>query len=175
MFSPSIGQFGDVFETLFRYGSGSALKETATGAVFGKPMRGLRAGLGGLGKMAPFIALDFAYSSAIARRGHFASGLGATIGGTSGSLVGSAVGGLIAGLPGAFIGSLIGDPVMRGPAARLVQNFAEFGRNQRRLNFGSYEDSQPAFTMRQVAAREISQSLLNARQYLGKEALLLHN
>jgi hypothetical protein len=29
--------------------------------------------------------------------------------------------------------------------------------------------------MRQVAAREISQSLLNARQYLGKEALLLHN
>ena len=39
---------------------------------------------------------------------------------------------------------------------------------------GDYEDTQVAFTMRQRAAQEMSTSLLNARAWLGKEALLFH-
>jgi hypothetical protein len=40
---------------------------------------------------------------------------------------------------------------------------------------GDYQDTQVAWTMRQRAAQEMSGSLLNARQYLGKEAALMHS
>jgi hypothetical protein len=115
-----------------------------------------------------------AVATAVAPRGHFvAAGAGAA-GATLGGILGATVGGLLGGLPGELLGGALGGAAGER-FGEIVQPFTEFGRNQARLNFGTYKDSQAAFTMRQVAAREISQSVLNARQYLGKEALLMHS
>lgn len=114
-----------------------------------------------------------AVAAAMAPRGKFVASASGAAGATVGGVLGAAAGGLLFGLPGELIGGALGGAAGERLEA-VVQPFAEFGRNQARLNFGTYKDSQAAFTMRQVAAREISQSVLNARQYLGKEALLLH-
>ena len=40
---------------------------------------------------------------------------------------------------------------------------------------GGFQDTEQAYTMSQAAAREMSRSLVNARQYLGKESVLMHS
>src|SRR5271157_1479288 len=69
--------------------------------------------------------------------------------------------------------SLIG-PGIEKIAAGIIQPMVDFGQNQRRVNFGGdYRDTQTAATMRQSAAREMSRSLMNARQWLGQEGAFM--
>jgi hypothetical protein len=95
-----------------------------------------------------------------------------TLGGVE--LLGTTVGGILSGGIGLAAGLALSfaiDPMIRKiskPVNRLV------GESQRRVNFGGFQDSIPAFTMRQRALREMQGSLLNATQYLGREAQLMH-
>jgi hypothetical protein len=78
------------------------------------------------------------------------------------------------GLPGMAVG-LVLDPVLKETVGKGLQALHDFGRNSSRLNTGgNYRDTQVACTMRQAAVQEMSHSLLNARQYLGREAAYLH-
>lgn len=144
------------------------------------------------GKAMMSIALaDVGLSAATAPRGHMVSrgtaavagvlggyagyaagsGLGAMIGSMIMPGIGTATGGFIGGI----IGGTIGDVIVRDPTEIAMQRFAGLSRNMRHLEMGgTYLDTQAAMTMRQVAVRELSGSLLNARQYLGKEAILFH-
>lgn len=71
---------------------------------------------------------------------------------------------------------MILDPVIKKTLGAGMQAVADFGRNSPRINTGgNYQDTQAAFTMRQLAASEMSRSLLNARSYLGREAAYLHS
>ena len=52
----------------------------------------------------------------------------------------------------------------------------ELDQNVRRVNMGGdYHDTQVAWTMRQRATQEMAGSLRGARQYLRKEAALMHS
>jgi hypothetical protein len=52
----------------------------------------------------------------------------------------------------------------------------DFDQNVRRVRMGGdYQDTQVAWTVRQRAAQEMAGSLLNACQYLGREAALMHS
>lgn len=89
--------------------------------------------------------------------------------------MGSIAGGLLAGWLGAIMGQLLFDDPLREIVTENVQKLIQFRGELARLEMGQgYQDTEQAYTMRQRAAREMSGSLLNARQYLGKEAALLH-
>jgi len=88
-----------------------------------------------------------------------------------GMAIGTALGGGLGGLVGGFVL----DPMLQASVGKAMQYAADAGRNMTRLQTGGdYVDSEPAWTMRQAAAQEMSRSLLNARQYLGKEGAFLH-
>jgi hypothetical protein len=113
-----------------------------------------------------------AYSMATAARGHkVAAGVSGL---TSG--VGSLIGGAIGGLPGALIGGFLLDSVIGNKIASGVQKIHDIDGRMRGLGFGgNYVDTQQAATMRQSAVREMSGSLANARQYLGREGAFMHS
>lgn len=123
------------------------------------------------GAWLPFIPIS-ALSIAAAPRGHRAS-----------AFAGSAAS-MLATIPGAFFGGTVGGMVsgfMLGPAlekavAEPLQKIKELGRRVQRPQMGGdYVDFEAARTMRQRAAQDLSGSLLNARQYLGKESVLFHS
>jgi hypothetical protein len=96
------------------------------------------------------------------------------IGMLTGSAVGAALGGLALGLPGEIAGGLIGGTVGEKVGA-VIEPLEELGRQAHHLNFGGeYHDTEIAYTQRQRAIQEMSTSCLNARQWLGKEAALMH-
>lgn len=127
-----------------------------------------------------FVIGGAAYGVATAPRGHALSegiGQGLSFGVTS--LIGGAAGELLGGPIGAYIGSfagqIIGESTMAKAIAGTIQPMVDFGSNMRRARFGGdYRDTQTAYTMRSTAAREMSRSLMNARQWLGVEASFLH-
>ncbi len=125
----------------------------------------------------PF-ALGFGVMSAVqAPRHHKVSaGLatGLSIGVTTALSIGvSALTGLPPMVTDLALQSLI-QPAMDKAMANTIQPLVDFGTNQRRVNFGGdYKDNSTAHTMRQVAAREMSASLMNARQWLGQEAAFM--
>ena len=89
--------------------------------------------------------------------------------------IGSAVGAALGGGLGALAGGLVGDTMAQTGVGKAVQYFTDAGLNMPRLHTGGdYQDTEQAYTMRQAAAQEMSRSLLNARQYLGKEAAFMH-
>lgn len=128
----------------------------------------------------PFALLGGAYAAATAPRGQAISkGAGAGVGwgftalaaGTLGTLVGGPAAGWVASV---IAPMLLGDSVDKA-VANMVQPVVDFGANQRKMRFGGdYRDTQVAYTMRSVAAREMSTSLMNARQWLGQEGAFLH-
>jgi hypothetical protein len=123
----------------------------------------------------PMTLLDIALSAAVAKPGKAGEGAAGGFGGSAGSLVGSAIGMMALGPAGAIAGGLIGDPIGRHIAESGVRAVVDGTRSLTRLNFGdSYVDTQAALTMRQRGAQELAGSLLNARQWLGKEGALLH-
>lgn len=101
---------------------------------------------------------------------HIGKGVGETAGGILGAAAGAALGGFVGEVVGGYAGAELG-----GLAGKLIENVQETGRHIHHLNVGGgYRDTEQAYTMRQRASMEIGRSLLNARQYLGKEACLMH-
>jgi hypothetical protein len=96
------------------------------------------------------------------------------VGMTAGGILGAAAGGALLGLPGEILGGFIGGSLGE-KAGKLIAPLEDLSNQSRHTNFGgNYQDSEPVYSMRQRAVAEMSTSLLNARQYLGKEALLFH-
>lgn len=133
--------------------------------------------MGFTGGALPFIAFG-AYGAIKAPRGQkISAATGGGIGFGVASVIGGAVGGIF-GMPpqitslvaGFVLGNSIDKAVVEG-----VQYAVDFGSNMRKARYGGgYKDTQMALTMRQAAARKMSGSLLNARQFLGQEASFLH-
>lgn len=109
-----------------------------------------------------------AASAASAPRGHKLSGfLGPMLAWPIASLVGGVTG---IGLPLAIPLSMALDKgITKG-----MQGFIDFNAQFNTKMGGGYIDTQAAYTMRQQAAQEMSGSLMNARQHLGREARLMH-
>lgn len=142
------------------------------GLVRGRPLAGLRSGYWwGFKGAAPFIVPLAAFSASQAPQGH---ALSTATGDLMGYGIAGLLGGFIAGPPGALAAQfLLGDDISRSVSAG-VQALTGFNARIRRLEMGGdFRDSQVALTMRQRAAMEMSQSLLNARQFLGQESVLL--
>lgn len=129
---------------------------------------------------APFVILGGAYAAVTAPRGHaISAGVSKGIGFGIASLLGGIIGGAMGGGPGAYAGAMamqfLGGEAIDKAIAGTIQPLVDFGSNMRRARFGGdYRDTQTAVTMRQVAAREMSRSLVNARQWLGQEGSFMH-
>lgn len=128
----------------------------------------------------PFVIGGIAYGMATAERGKaISTGIATGTGFGVSSLIGGAIGGMFGGVPGAYIGSLaaqflVGEHVDKAIAG-VIQPMVDFGTEMRKMRFGGdYRDTQTAYTMRGVAAREMSRSLMNARQWLGQEGAFMH-
>jgi hypothetical protein len=143
-----------------------------SGLLFGKPVHGLARGyqtnIKGAG---PLMLLGGVLAAATAPRGHALATGSRTLGYAIGALAGSAVAGNL----GTLVGGYLGDKLLGAGIEKTVQGFNELAGNVRRLNMGGrYQDTEAAFTMRQVAVREMGSSLLNARRILGQEAAFMH-
>jgi hypothetical protein len=118
----------------------------------------------------PFAAYALAKSS----KGNFVSTAASQTGQIAGGYFGGAVGSLLGGVPGILVGNLIGATV-GDEAGQLINPIMDVGKRINHSNFGgNYRDSEQAYTYRQKASQSMNSSLLNCRQFLGKEALLLH-
>lgn len=121
-----------------------------------------------------------AYAFGTAPRGKaVANSIGSGLGFGVAGLIGGVLGGLVGGAAGAYIGATAGQLLFErqtnAAIARPIQALVDFDHKNRHVNFGGdYKDTNVAYTMRQVAAREMSGSLLNARQWLGHESSFLH-
>ena len=127
-----------------------------------------------------FVIGGAAYGVATAARGHAISeGIGQGISFGVTSLLGGAIGGAVGGPIGAYVGSfaaqILGESTAAKVIAGAIQPIVDFGSEMNKMRFGGdYRDTQTAYTQRQVAAREMSRSLMNARQWLGQEGAFMH-
>lgn len=97
--------------------------------------------------------------------------VGGVFGGPLGADLGATVGAFVGRWGARIVGPIVLDPMVR-KISRPVDRIA--GALLPRVNFGGFQDFAPAYTMRQRALREMQGSLLNAYQYLGREAQLMH-
>lgn len=162
--------------TFFNPATGFFKPKTGTGFIQGSKI-GYSVGLKG---NLPFALIGGAYAAATAPRGQALSkGTAAGISWGLTSAVAGTIGGMLGGPAGAWAASIIG-PMILGDSvdkavAGIIQPMVDFGANMRKMRFGGdYRDTQTAHTMRQVAAREMSTSLMNARQWLGQEGAFMH-
>jgi hypothetical protein len=144
------------------------------GAVFGRPVKGLSIGISHLKSVGPWVPLTAFGSAYMAPKGsklsHFVGGAASVIGFGVGDLIGTALAGPLAGFALGLLGDKAGNAIGTG-----LQDFSQIARQRRVVDMGGkYEDTQLAFTMRQRAAQEMGSSVMNARRYLGSEALLMH-
>lgn len=126
----------------------------------------------------PFFLAFGTYAAIKAPTGHKISAFaGGGVGFGVAAVIGGAVGSMF-GIPppiAATISGVLFQDVIDRNITNVVQAAVDFGSKQRRINMGGdYRDTQIAMTMRQVAAREMGGSLMNARQWLGQEASFLH-
>lgn len=145
-----------------------------SGALFGRPMKGLGVGLSHLKGQGYFAAAAGAFEAFTAKRGHKLSGavggVARTLTFAAGDVIGSMVGGPLAGIA---LGSLFEHA--GGKVGDAMQFFSEFHHMIHHVNMGgNYEDTRMAYTMRQRAAQEMGGSVMNARSWLGKEGALMH-
>lgn len=116
-----------------------------------------------------------AFEMATSPKGHMLRGAANGIGNTIGGVFGAAIGGAIFGLPGEIAGGIIGGEVFGRGADAVIDGITSTYKQGHILNFGQgFQDNEMAFTMRQRAVQEMGRSALNARVWLGKEAVLLH-
>lgn len=149
------------------------------GAIFGRPIKGLSLGMShlhanfgpmGLGLGALATGLEILSAPKRHKLSALVGGLGKAAGFGIGDVLGTIAGGPVIGMLSGLLGTEAGGLIGTG-----FQMFSEFNRNMRHLNTGGdYQDTEVAYTMRQRAAQEMAGSVMNARQYLGKEALLMH-
>lgn len=151
------------------------------GALFGRPYAGLNrfkeTGFSWQHGWKPGLAFGVpltALAVGMAPKGHMVSaaveGAASTVGGMMGAAAGAFFGGVAGEWVGGYLGGVLGEKA--GHLAQYAQNAVREG-----MHFqagGDYVDTEVAYTQRQRAAMEIGQSVLNARQYLGKEARMLH-
>lgn len=120
----------------------------------------------------------------------FGTGVGGSLGGIGGSAAGAAlgtlimpgvgtvVGSLIGGVAGGMSGEMGGGSLLQGPAKQLGMGARAIVRTARAVDTvqfgGNFVDSRAAYTMRQRAVSDMSGSMMNARQFLGNEAIFLH-
>lgn len=122
-----------------------------------------------------------AFGFASAPRGHGVShAISKPLGFGIPGLLGGIVGGVLGGTAGAYIGAITAQTMFEDSTskgiAKLAQRFVDFGQNTKGMNFGGrYTDTDIAMTMRQTAAREMSRSLMNARQWLGQESAFMRD
>jgi len=128
----------------------------------------------------PWAILGGGYEAMMAPAGHkISAGMaGATSFGATAftaGLIGTMIGGPALGYAAAIVAPiLLGNDIDKAMAGTF-QAAVDFGANMRRLRFGGdYRDTQTAYTMRQTAARDMSGSLMNARQWLGQEGAFMH-
>lgn len=163
-----------------RIGAGLAERELMTkgkgfgGLVFGRPMKGLSIGLSHLNFIGTFTAATGLVGGFTAGRKHRMSGvvggMARTLAYSVGDVAGSVIAGPLAGMALGVVTEHLGGVVGEG-----MQFLHDFNHDLKHINMGgNYEDTQLAYTMRQKAAQELGSSVMNARQYLGKEALLMH-
>lgn len=150
------------------------------GAIFGRPMKGLSVahshihsnfgplglGIGALAGIAGAVTAPKHHKMSA-----FVAGATDTLAFGAIDIAATALGGPILGFAlGSVLGPKIGHVIGHG-----VQMFNDANRNIRHLNMGGdYKDTEIAYTMRQRAAQEMAGSIMNARRYLGQEALLMH-
>lgn len=142
------------------------------GALRGRPMMGLKHAYHNAirGQIAMGM-LGAAVAAGTAPRHHAVSSVAKSLVPTVASAVGFALGGGWGALVAGAIGDIASDTVV----GRGVQALNDLGQRRGRINMGGdYEDTQAAYTMRQMAAQSMSGSMLNARRYLGQEAAFLH-
>lgn len=164
---------------------------------------GLRTGISGLGIDVAITAADMLaqgmthsvrWAAKTGREEDYVGGFvfgstkaaGAGIAGTAGFIAGAAVGSLILPGVGTFVGGAIGSIAgytIGGTAigdyayerGKMFSGIAASAIAKDKIEFGHrFQDSEAAFTMRQLAVQEMAGSLLNARQYLGNEAYFMH-
>lgn len=100
--------------------------------------------------------------------------MGTFAGNAAGDMIGAAAGAMLFGAPGAFIGNVFFGSRIGEAITSTINNAQAYNQRARTLEMGTFHDTNAARTMRQVAAREMSGSLLNARQFLGQEAAAFH-
>lgn len=170
----TVGQGLDIADVLFR---APQFKDEnwAAGALWGNKAEGFTKSLTSLKGFAGLSLTDVAFSGALAPQGQTVQKTVGALGATAASAAGSIAGFMLAGPAGAILGGVLADPYGRRAAENAYTTVTETSRRIRRLDFGdTYKDSEMAFTMRQRAAQELGGSLLNARQYLGREGALFH-
>lgn len=168
-----------------KMGAGLAEKELMTmgagagGALYGRPIKGLSMAKSHFGSNFGKLGFGIAggigvYQAITAPRHHmmsaFVGGAGEALAFGIGDMLGTALGGPLLGYALGFATGEIGAKAGEG-----LQFFNDFNATMKHVNMGgNYKDTQVAYTMRQRAAQELGSSVMNARQYLGKEALLMH-
>ena len=145
-----------------------------SGAIFGRPVKGLSVGITHFKAASQFAALQGIVGGAFAEKGHkFSGAVGGTIRGLAygvGDLIGTTLAGPVGGLA---LGMAF--DAATAPVTDVIQSFVDFNKHVKHINMGgNYEDTRTAYTMRQRAAQEMGSSVMNARAWLGKEAALLH-
>lgn len=162
-----------------------AQREAAVGkkgfGILSRPLRGVSGGAEhfkqNFGKLGLFgIVGAGALESYTARRGHkatgFTKGIMRGVAFSIGDVVGTALSG-----GNMFVGFAVGSAFEKAGAGAgdILEKFSDLNRAIKHVNMGgNYEDSRVAYTMRQRASQEMGSSVMNARSWLGREAVLLH-
>jgi hypothetical protein len=169
MLTSMINMMDDPIRLLYRL---MGRQVTSKGGPLSKYTKGWRAFKGDF-LFAPIAA--FAESSFSERRhrvSKFSGGMARGVTYALGDLIGTVVSGgnPLAGFAVGMLTEPLGGYVEEG-----VQMFADLNKQIKHVNMGgNYEDTKIAYTMRQRAAQELGSSVVNARQWLGREALFLH-
>lgn len=153
---------------------------TAAGAIEGSAQWGAPTGL----------QEDYVGGAVYGASKGLGTGVGGSIGGLAGSTAGAAIGTMILPGVGTVVGSLIGgvagymsgemggSALMQPMARNLGLGARAIVRTSRAVDTvqfgGNFTDSRGAYTMRQRAVQDMSGSMMNARQFLGNEAIFLH-
>ena len=151
-----------IIEGSAQWGAPTGLEEDYVGGAVYGAAKGIGTATGGVGGGIGGFALG--------------AGIGSIIPG-AGTIVGGIIG-LVGGVAGSIAGETIGSRIAQGPARQLGLGARAISRTARaidRVQFGgNFVDSRAAHTMRQRAVADMSGSMLNARQFLGNEAIFLH-
>jgi hypothetical protein len=161
-------------------GGGYIAGATIAGGITGASRWGSQTGLQEdyVGGAVAGTARGFATSATDVAGGFAGGAIGAGIGSLVAPGVGTVVGGIIGGIAGSFGGNAIGDALFGDVAQNLGLAARSIVRTARAVDTvqfgGNFVDSRAAYTMRQRAVQDMSGSMLNARQFLGNEAIFLH-
>lgn len=152
-------------------GAGLLRKNKLLGLKYARSQMGWEEGLKPTLKWGvPFALLGMASY----KKGEFVKETATQTGLIAGGYLGGVVGGALGGIPGALVGNLVGG-YLGDIAGKVADPVMETGRLIGHSNFGgNYKDTEKAYTFRQQAVQSMNSSILNARQYLGKESLLFH-